>query len=522
VIGKQLGNYRLTKLLGEGGFAQVYLSEHIHLGTQAAVKVLTTKLTQEGIAQFRNEARFMMKMDHPHIVRVLDFGMQGNVPFLIMAYAPGGSLRTMHPRGSRLSLPQIAAYINQVASALQYLHDQRLIHRDVKPENMLVNQSGKVALSDFGIAVVAHSTRSLGQKADVGGTGVYMAPEQFQGKPRTASDQYALGIVAYEWLVGVPPFRGNIAELAHQHVSLPPRPLHEQMSISSEVEEVVLKALAKDPKDRFACVQDFAVALEQASLMKGEIRSSTKTKHVPSSSSLSGSLPQPVPILLDVFHEELHHVSQGSLAPTQRASRGRAAVSSQAPTTEQEYSPAGKGASFFSAFHPPSLVTSLPRRRKKSWWFVVSLILIIGMFLLVSAGAVSMVNALTSSFVKSSLTSASGETETTATIFLQDLKQQNYSQAYDQFDDSLLLAMTVMDFTRQAQTDDRCYGSIVSYREMSSGGVRDGQQSVAYSITRSKLTHPYTLHFMLQQDLSSGKWLIASYGDDLGPGPPTC
>src|SRR5260370_34118039 len=159
-IGQQLGNYRLFKLLGEGGFAEVYLGEHVYLGTQAAVKVLNTKLTDEGIALFRDEARTIISLEHPNIVRVYDFGMVGRIPFIIMGYASHGSLRKLHPKGTQLPLRTIVIYIKQIAAALQYAHEQKLIHRDVKPDNMLVARNNQALLSDFGIAAVAHSTRS--------------------------------------------------------------------------------------------------------------------------------------------------------------------------------------------------------------------------------------------------------------------------------------------------------------------------------------------------------------------------
>jgi len=264
-IGQQLGNYRLTRLLGEGGFAQVYLGEHIHLGTEAAIKVLTARLTTEEIEQFRSEARTIARLRHPHIVRVLDFGVDHGVPFLVMDYAPNGTLRQRYPKGTRLTLTTILPHIKQVAAALQYAHDQKLVHRDVKPENMLLEPDNTILLSDFGIAVVAHSSHSMNTQ-DIIGTVAYMAPEQLQGKPRLASDQYALAVVVYEWLSGSWPFNGAYVEIAMQHALTPPPPLREKVpAISPEVEQVVMKALAKDPHQRFTSVQDFATALEKAS-----------------------------------------------------------------------------------------------------------------------------------------------------------------------------------------------------------------------------------------------------------------
>ena len=266
-VGHQFGNYRLVQLLGAGGFAEVYLGEHVHLGTQAAVKVLITKLTSHDLQQFRQEAQTIARLIHPNIVRVFDFGEEKGVPFLVMDYAPGGSLRQRHPRGIRLPLAAIVAYVKQIAAALQCAHTQNppIIHRDIKPENILVGRHNEILLSDFGIAIVSSSI-GLQPTQNIAGTWPYMAPEQIQARPRRASDQYALGIVVYEWLTGNPPFQGSLAELAIKHASVQPPPLYAQVpGIPFEVEQVVFRALAKDPSQRFTNTQAFADALEQAS-----------------------------------------------------------------------------------------------------------------------------------------------------------------------------------------------------------------------------------------------------------------
>jgi hypothetical protein len=150
-----------------------------------------------------------------------------------------------------------------VADALQYAHERKVIHRDVKPENMLVGQNGDILLSDFGIAVVAQSSRYSGQ--EVGGTAAYMAPEQLQGRASPASDQYALAVTAYAWLTGEQPFKGSFAEICSQHLLTPPTPLRQKVpSLPAAVEQVVLIALNKDPQRRFSSVQAFANALAQA------------------------------------------------------------------------------------------------------------------------------------------------------------------------------------------------------------------------------------------------------------------
>jgi serine/threonine protein kinase len=187
-VGQQLGNYRLMRLLGQGGFADVYLGEHVRLGTHAAIKVLHAQLTGDAIDDFLREAKLIAHLEHPNIVRVLDFDVQDGLPFLVMSYAPNGNLRDRHPKGTRLPLPTILSYVTPVANALQYAHQERVIHRDVKPANMLVGRQGDILLSDFGIAMVAQSSRYQATQ-DMVGTMAYIAPEQIQGHPRPASDQ---------------------------------------------------------------------------------------------------------------------------------------------------------------------------------------------------------------------------------------------------------------------------------------------------------------------------------------------
>src|SRR5947209_11564957 len=269
--GQQLGNYRLLRLLGRGGFADIYLGEHVYLKSLAALKILRLSLTGEERAAFLKEAQTLTKLTHPNIVRVLDFAVDDDQPYLVMDYAPNGSLRERHPAGSRLPMDSIVPYVTQVASALQFAHDKGFVHRDVKPENMLLGTHSEVLLSDFGISVFAsqtvpqYSTNHVAQS--VAGTSRYMAPEQLQGKPQPASDQYALGVVVYEWLCGTSPFHGTLIEVAMQHLTMPPTPLNEQLpELAPAIEEVVLRALAKEPEQRFTRVQDFAAALQDASL----------------------------------------------------------------------------------------------------------------------------------------------------------------------------------------------------------------------------------------------------------------
>ena len=269
-VGQQLGKYQLTHLLGQGGFAEVYLAVHVHLGTEAAIKVLHTQLVTAGeMEKFRQEAQTIAKLVHPNIVRVLDFDVENGVPYLVMDYAPNGSMRQRQAAGTRLPAQDVLPYLAQVADALQYAHDQKLVHRDIKPENMLLGRRSDVLLTDFGIAVAAQST-SMQKTMGVAGTAAYMSPEQLQGKPRPSSDLYSLAVVVYEWLTGERPFQGGFTEVASQHLFTPPPPLREKVpDIEPAVERVVLTALEKDPRNRFGSVRAFVNAFIQASGVSG-------------------------------------------------------------------------------------------------------------------------------------------------------------------------------------------------------------------------------------------------------------
>jgi len=255
-----------VKPLGRGGFGTVYLGTHRYLGTEAAIKILHTRHAGTGIQQFFTEARIAAQLVHPHINRVLDFGINADgVPFLVMDYAHHGSLRTIYPEGKTLPLNAVINFAGQIADGLHYIHWRGLIHQDIKPENLLVGRNRQVQISDFGIAIAAPDARASAYSIVVG-TPLYMAPEQMSGDPCFASDQYALAVIIYEWLVGTPPFKGSWPAIARQHLqATPPPSLRAQgTAISRAVEDVIARALAKEPEQRYSDVRAFVAALKQA------------------------------------------------------------------------------------------------------------------------------------------------------------------------------------------------------------------------------------------------------------------
>ena len=264
-IGQYLGNYQLVKLLGRGGCSEVYLGKHRYLNSYAALKVLHARIQPGNEQKILAEAQTLVDLRHSNIVHLLDFVLENSTPVLIMDYAPKGSLRQQYPPGTQMSLTTVVDFVTQIATALQYAHNHHIIHRDVKPENILLDADSRLLLSDFGLSLLAPSLEELSTQ-DPAGTPRYMAPEQLRGKPCFASDQYALAVMVYEWLCGELPFHGQMWELWQNHLFTAPPPLRTtRPDIPPQLEAIVLRALAKKPQDRFVSIQAFARALAQSS-----------------------------------------------------------------------------------------------------------------------------------------------------------------------------------------------------------------------------------------------------------------
>ena len=291
--GKQIGRYHIVRLLGSGGMGDVYLAEDPRIGQQIAVKVVRTEAApypdedaaKEAERRFQREAKVIVRLDHPRILPLYDYGEEHlanmHIIYLVMPYRPEGSLSDwLRRRGTKelLSPQDVAHSVSQAADALQHAHDHHVIHQDVKPSNFLVRAYEDTSLppdlllSDFGVARLFSATSSVSQS--VRGTPTYMAPEQWEGEPVPATDQYSLAVMAYELLTGKPPFQGGPGKMMYQHLQVSPQPPSAlNPRLSQEVDSVVMRALAKQPQERFASIRAFGNAFQQA--VKGEARVQT-------------------------------------------------------------------------------------------------------------------------------------------------------------------------------------------------------------------------------------------------------
>jgi tRNA A-37 threonylcarbamoyl transferase component Bud32 len=267
LAGKSLGRYHLVEPLGEGGMALVYKAYDATLERSVAIKVIRTERggDEAFLHRFRREAKALAQLDHPYILKILDYGEQDGMPYLVMPFLPGGTLKER--MGKPLGYMEAARSLAPVARALAFAHQQGIVHRDVKPANILITQSGAFTLSDFGIAKLLEGGESNQLTATGMGIGTpdYMAPEQWLGKSGPQSDVYALGIVFFELITGRRPYTADTpAAVLLKHMYDPlPRPRDFAPTLPESVEGVIFKALAKDPAHRFADMAQFAAALER-------------------------------------------------------------------------------------------------------------------------------------------------------------------------------------------------------------------------------------------------------------------
>jgi len=259
------GRYQVERTLGHGGMAVVYLARDAELGRQVALKLLAQNLADGGEfrKRFVREARLAARLSHPNVVQVYDAGEDERLPFIVMEYVPGQTLAQLLAHRGKLPAPEAASLVRQAALGLQHAHDAGLVHRDVKPQNLLLRDDGVLKIADFGIARAAESSR-LTKLGTVLGTAAYLAPEQaLGGEVGPPADIYSLGAVLYELLAERPPYEfSSLAELAEKQRSgaiLPVRDL--EPAVPDELEAVVMRCLARDPDFRPASAREVADSL---------------------------------------------------------------------------------------------------------------------------------------------------------------------------------------------------------------------------------------------------------------------
>ena len=267
--GTELGSYVIAARIGRGGMASVYQAHHPALDRQVAIKVLWESLADQPgfVERFRREARAASRLRHPNILNVYDFGQANGISYMVTELLPGGTLADR--LGHQLPLLEILRVLRGIGAALDAAHAAGLIHRDVKPSNILFTRDGEPVLADFGIARLVEAEENLTVQGTLIGTPHYMAPEMAAGEPVSpASDLYSLGVVLYEMLAGEPPFpRPTPIAVVRAHIHEPPPPLSGHgSSLSPEIDAVVSRALAKLPSQRFRSGAALAAAFEEAIL----------------------------------------------------------------------------------------------------------------------------------------------------------------------------------------------------------------------------------------------------------------
>ena len=260
--------YRIIDTLGEGGMANVYLAEDIILQRKVAVKILRLDLQNEPQTQarFQREALATSELSHPNIVSVLDVGTDHGLPYMVMEYVDGPDLKEYIRQNAPLDLHEVIRIMDQILSAVALAHKHNVIHRDLKPQNILMDKIGNIKIADFGIAVALNQS-SVTQTNSVMGSVHYMSPEQTRGGLVTKqSDIYSLGIILYELITGTVPFNGDTpVSIALKHAQEPiPSIRKKDQSVPQALENVVLKATAKDPRDRYATAQAMQADLDSS------------------------------------------------------------------------------------------------------------------------------------------------------------------------------------------------------------------------------------------------------------------
>lgn len=400
---KQIGRYRLDEAIGRGGMSTVYRALDTTMNRDIALKWLPRDFhdNQGFLQRFEREAQLVARLEHPHIVPIYDVGQKDGRPFLIMRLLTGGTLRERLREGL-LNTAELMTVLVQIAGALDAVHSAKIVHRDVKPSNIIFDGQGTPFLSDFGVAKVLDSNTQL-TGSNIIGTPTYMSPEHFNSHNLNGeSDQYALAVVAFEALSGQLPFRGNTAQLMYHHLVTPPPVIHEVDSrLPAGASTVLQKALAKEPENRYGSVSEFARALQTA-LATG------LAQGVPGQAPLVPPTPPPTP--LPATQAKLNaEYKQGLQAMSRSDWPGAVRIFEQIITTNPNYRSAAQlltqsrarltqapvAPSPTMVAPQPTMVGKQPPTRRRIWPYLVAGVVVIAVFGLSWWGATQFFGGLT-------------------------------------------------------------------------------------------------------------------------------
>jgi len=265
----KLGKYEIRGILGKGAMGTVYDGYDAVIDRRVAIKTMTKpdptdNEAQEELARFRREAQAAGRLAHPNIVGVYDYGEDGDIAFIVMEYAPGTELKKLLDKGERMPPAEAVRIMQGVLAGLQYSHERGVVHRDIKPGNIILSPDGTVKIADFGIARIESS--SMTQAGTVLGTPAYMSPEQFMGQTvDKRTDIYSAGVMFYQLLTGERPFDGSMSAIMHKALNTePPKPSDLSVTAPSSLDAVVARAMAKRPEGRFDSAAGFSAAMKAA------------------------------------------------------------------------------------------------------------------------------------------------------------------------------------------------------------------------------------------------------------------
>jgi serine/threonine protein kinase len=278
---RRIGPYEVRDAIGRGGMAAVYTAYQASLDRVVAIKVISAHLASEPefMERFRQEARAVARLSHPNIVIVHDFGEDGDLPYLVMEHVDGVTLADLLDEG--ITQEQTLDLLPQIASGLDYAHSRGIVHRDIKPQNVLITREGRAVLADFGLARMMESARRLTMSGGVVGTPEYMSPEQASGRSTDhRTDVYALGVILYEMVAGLRPFSAETPlGVLMKHLQEPPPSIREfRPDLPPSVDAVIQKALAKQPEERFQSASELARAFKDALSERAEVAQAPVTQ----------------------------------------------------------------------------------------------------------------------------------------------------------------------------------------------------------------------------------------------------